>query len=205
MLEFTKKNRNLLLFLTLLGFFFILPFLNESKFSGFILTGFLSLVLIFSIFAAGSTKKASRIAVFLGIIALLAGWWDSPYTQTNASIIISKIAFCLFFVFVAGMLLKRIFHAKKITARTLKKIFDLIEKGDEDAMGNYLYKGMSIHISQYRATGAERYALLYKRRRKQGLCVQCGEKVTKKNPRTGRLYRLCEYHREMIDKNRHNR
>jgi ion channel len=119
MLKFVKKNRNMLLFITLISFFFLLPFLTESTLSGFVLTGFLSLVLVFSVFAAGSTKKVSRIAVLLGGVALLTGWWDSPYIQTSESIVISKIAFCLFFVFVATMLLKRIFNTKKITANTI--------------------------------------------------------------------------------------
>lgn len=41
---------------------------------------------------------------------------------------------------------------------------------------------------------------LYKKRREQGLCIRCGNKVRKINPHTEKLYRLCEYHREITDK-----
>jgi hypothetical protein len=41
---------------------------------------------------------------------------------------------------------------------------------------------------------------LYNKRRENGLCVRCGIKVTEKNPRTGKLYRLCAEHREITDR-----
>jgi hypothetical protein len=89
---------------------------------------------------------------------------------------------------------------KKITIKALEKILDNLKNGSDDAIGNYLYKGLRIQISQYKATGTERYMRLYKNRRENGLCVRCGKKVTRKNPHTGKLYRLCEYHREITDK-----
>ncbi len=88
---------------------------------------------------------------------------------------------------------------KKVSKKKLQEIIDNIKSGSEDAIGNYLYKGFRIQVSKYQATGTERYMRLYNKRRKEGLCVRCGEKVTKKNPRTGKLYRLCEYHREVTD------
>jgi hypothetical protein len=91
---------------------------------------------------------------------------------------------------------------KKITIKSLDKIFELLKKADEDSIGTYLYKGLRVQISKYKATGSERFSRLYHRRRNNGQCVVCGTKVTKKNPRTKRLYRLCETHREKIDKKR---
>ena len=89
---------------------------------------------------------------------------------------------------------------KKITAVSIKKIFSFLTKGSEEAIGNYLFKGFRIQISRYKSSGTERYMRLYKKRRDQGLCIRCGKKVTKKNPRTGKLYRLCEHHREITDR-----
>mgnify|MGYP001555804832 FL=1 len=89
---------------------------------------------------------------------------------------------------------------KKVTIKTLEKVMADLKKGADSAIGNYLFKGFRIQISQYKSSGTERYMRLYKRRREEGLCVRCGKKVTKKNPRTGKLYRLCEYHREITDK-----
>jgi len=89
---------------------------------------------------------------------------------------------------------------KKITMKTIQKVVEDLKKGSEDAIGNYLFKGFRIQISKYKSSGTERYMRLYRKRREQGLCVRCGEKVTKKNPNTGKLYRLCDYHREITDR-----
>ena len=86
--------------------------------------------------------------------------------------------------------------------KKLQELIDSLQTGSEDSIGNYLYKGFRIQVSRYKSSGTERYMRLYKKRRDQGLCVRCGEKVTKKNPKTGKLYRLCEYHREITDKKR---
>ncbi|GBF51560.1 profilin domain protein [Leptospira ryugenii] len=90
---------------------------------------------------------------------------------------------------------------KSVKTDDLSKIFSSLKKGDEAAIGSYLVKGVRLQISKYNLTGAERVQLLYKRRRAQGLCIVCGTKVSKKNPATGKLYRLCEIHRNKIDKN----
>lgn len=91
---------------------------------------------------------------------------------------------------------------KKITLKKLQDIVDSLQEGSEESIGNYLYKGFRIQVSRYKSSGTERYMRLYRKRREQGLCVRCGEKITKKNPKTGKLYRLCEYHREVTDRKR---
>ncbi len=89
---------------------------------------------------------------------------------------------------------------KKVTIKSLQGILDNLKEASEEAIGTYLYKGLRLQISKYKASGSERFARLYHRRRKQGLCVVCGKKVTQRNARTGKLYRLCDVHREKIDK-----
>ena len=87
----------------------------------------------------------------------------------------------------------------KVNPASLDKIAADLKKDPELAIGNYLYKGYRIQISKYKASGAERVQQLYKRRRDNGLCIVCGTKVTRKNPSTGKLYRLCDTHRSLID------
>ena len=89
---------------------------------------------------------------------------------------------------------------KKVTINKLEEILDELKEASEAAIGTYIYKGLRIQISQYQASGAERFARLYHKRRTLGLCVVCSAKVTAKNPRTGKLYRLCALHRKKIDK-----
>ena len=88
---------------------------------------------------------------------------------------------------------------ENVKPEDLKKIFDHLKKESDEAVGSYLYKGFRVQISKYMQTGAQRVQFLYKKRRELGLCIVCGKKVTKKNPTTGKLYRLCETHRKTID------
>lgn len=89
---------------------------------------------------------------------------------------------------------------KKVTIKTLEKVIKDLEKGSEEAIGNYLFKGFRIQVSKFKSSGTERYMRLYRNRREEGLCVRCGKKVTRRNPNSGKLYRLCEYHRSITDK-----
>ena len=89
---------------------------------------------------------------------------------------------------------------KKVTIKNLEKVLEDLKQGSDNAIGNYLFKGYRIQVSRYKSSGTERYMRLYNTRRENGLCVRCGIKVTDKNPRTGKLYRLCEKHREMTDR-----
>lgn len=88
---------------------------------------------------------------------------------------------------------------RKVDPGQIDKIAEDLKKDPEKSIGNYLFKGFRIQISKYKASGAERVQQLYKRRRAQGLCIVCGTKVTRKNPVTGILYRLCDTHRAEID------
>jgi len=88
----------------------------------------------------------------------------------------------------------------KITAKKLQGIIDELVNGSEDARGTFLYKGFRLQISKYKASGAERTSRLYHKRRQLGLCIRCGTKVKNKNPRTNKLYRLCDHHRNIIDR-----
>ncbi|HMV45275.1 MAG TPA: hypothetical protein PK079_22510 [Leptospiraceae bacterium] len=77
----------------------------------------------------------------------------------------------------------------------------IIEKSDE-AIGLFVYNGFRIQVSKYKMDGGSRVRILYNKRRAKGLCIICVSKVTKINPITGKLYRLCETHRTSIDKER---
>ena len=89
---------------------------------------------------------------------------------------------------------------RKITSDALKHVFTDLRTGDEKAIGTWLFKGYRVQVSRYQSSGTERSALLYRKRRDQGLCVRCGVRVTRKNPLTGMLYRLCDAHRKEIDR-----
>ena len=87
----------------------------------------------------------------------------------------------------------------RITEQALRRLAADLRAGRDAAVGTWLYRGLRVQVSRYRASGTDRTARLYRLRREKGLCVRCGVRVTRKNPATGRLYRLCEEHRRTID------
>ena len=89
---------------------------------------------------------------------------------------------------------------RKITPDGLKRVLAHLKAGNEKALGTWLIKGHRVQVSRYKSSGTERSALLYRKRKGDGLCVRCGTKVTRKNPLTGALYRLCDTHRKEIDR-----
>ncbi len=91
-------------------------------------------------------------------------------------------------------------NPRKIDSESLRKVFSELKTGREQSTGTYLYRGYRVQISKYQSSGTERSAQLYRKRREQGLCVRCGTRVSKRNPLTGKLYRLCDDHRKEIDR-----
>jgi hypothetical protein len=88
---------------------------------------------------------------------------------------------------------------KKVSIKDLQNVLKNLEKGSEEAIGNYIIKGFRVQVSKYKSSGTERYMRLYRNRREKGLCVRCGVKVSDKNANTGKLYRLCKHHRDITD------
>ncbi|MGL4370241.1 MAG: LIC10235 family protein [Spirochaetota bacterium] len=91
----------------------------------------------------------------------------------------------------------------KTTVKDFEKVLKKIGTKSLEACGTYIIGDFRLDVRKTKPlSGSERVSLLYKRRKEQGLCVVCGKKVTKKNPKNGQLYRLCETHRTKIDKSR---
>ncbi len=90
---------------------------------------------------------------------------------------------------------------KKLTEKSLQKLFETINSRSLKAVGTYSFGDFKIDVRRP-LTGAERYNKLYHERRDKGLCISCGKKITKKNPHTGKPYRLCDEHRQIIDGSR---
>jgi hypothetical protein len=89
---------------------------------------------------------------------------------------------------------------KKIDFIHLIKIIRNLRRGSKQSVGKYLYKGFHIQISHYMQTGNQRVREFYRNRREKGLCIRCGEKVVRRNPKTSKLYRLCDKHLKEIDR-----
>jgi hypothetical protein len=88
--------------------------------------------------------------------------------------------------------------ARKSAYSNVVEAMEMIENGCKTAL-DIIHKGHRIKINPANQTGADRVRNLYHRRRTAGLCIACGKKVTKKNPKTGKPYRMCPKHRKKLD------
>ena len=85
----------------------------------------------------------------------------------------------------------------------IKDIRTLVKAIKSEEVGWFGYRSKKIFIGYKKGIdekGQTRKQRLYRQRRNNGLCVACGKKITKINPQTGKLFRLCDYHREKIDR-----
>ncbi len=90
----------------------------------------------------------------------------------------------------------------KIESVELNKISKKIQEKSDEAIGLFLYNGYRIQVSKYKMDGGNRVRILYNKRRAKGVCIVCETKVKRVNPSSGKLYRLCDTHRNSIDKQR---
>jgi hypothetical protein len=90
---------------------------------------------------------------------------------------------------------------KKVSANELNSLMFFVsnsknEEQRDNLIGNYTINGFNILIRKNRPlTSSEKFKRHYVKRRKLGLCVQCGSE-TSINPRTKKNYRYCNIHRE---------
>ena len=89
---------------------------------------------------------------------------------------------------------------RRIGEEALARVLAAVRAGRDTAVGTYLFKGLRLQVSWYGSSGTDRSARLYRVRRQRGLCVRCGARVTRRNPATGKRYRLCDAHRKAIDR-----
>jgi hypothetical protein len=86
---------------------------------------------------------------------------------------------------------------KKINSSMLDAIIDKIKKGDESTFGKYIFNNFKLIVSRKTPlSNVERSRKFYAKRRENGLCIICGEKIKRINPRTKKLYRYCDKHRD---------
>ena len=85
----------------------------------------------------------------------------------------------------------------KVTANDLTSLEKNLKNKSDDSIGNYLFNGYRIQVSKYNQSATERIRAFAKRRREQGLCVACGTKVKRTNPKTGQPYKYCDFHHDL--------
>jgi hypothetical protein len=85
----------------------------------------------------------------------------------------------------------------------VKSIKTIVNKIKGRVVGQFVYQDLFIQVG-FRGgkdkSGYDSKQRRYWERRRKGQCVNCGKKVKKENPQTGKLFRLCDFHRKKIDR-----
>jgi hypothetical protein len=112
------ENRNLQFLIILLAFVVMLPFLQLTRTSYVIMTIFLSLVLFFGVLASGTAKHISKTSIILGCSSLLCLWAEF-FNSNLLTVWFAKVVFCLFFLYVAIVMLGKVIFNNIITANII--------------------------------------------------------------------------------------
>jgi hypothetical protein len=89
-----------------------------TRISYVILTVFLSLVLFFGVLASGTEKRISKTSVILGCSSLLCLWAEF-FNSNLLTVWFAKLVFCIFFLYVAIVMLGKTLFSHVITSNTI--------------------------------------------------------------------------------------
>jgi len=90
----------------------------------------------------------------------------------------------------------------KAKRKEIRNIRSLVNALKAKETGLFTYQGLSVQIGHTGGRdldGRSSKQRKYWKMKSRGRCVKCEKKVTKRNPQTGMLYRLCHEHRRQTD------
>ncbi len=109
----TRKYDNYILFFSLVGVLFLLPFLNALPILRFALVGQYTFVMFYLVFSARHTRGLYLIDIAFVVPTLLATWIDSIF-QNDYTFVASYLTMGIFFLYLQFLIIKQMIHAKKV-------------------------------------------------------------------------------------------
>ena len=154
----SRKYDNYILFFSLIGVLFLLPFVNAMPLLRFALVGQYTFVMFYLVFSARHTRALYLVDIAFVVPTLLATWIDSVY-QNDYTFVASYVTMGIFFLYLQFLIIKQMVHAHKVDTNTIM-----------GAMNIYLVAGLiwaytyillnhfdagSFHLSDYETMGKE--------------------------------------------------
>ena len=109
----SRKYDNYILFFSLIGVLFLLPFVNAMPFLRFALVGQYTFVMFYLVFSARHTRGLYVIDVAFVLPTLLATWVDSIY-QNDYTFVASYVTMGIFFLYLQFLIIRQMIHAHKV-------------------------------------------------------------------------------------------
>ncbi len=117
-LVLSRKYDNYILFFSLVGVLFLLPFVNAMPMLRFALVGQYTFVMFYLIFSARHTRAVYLVDALFVVPTLLATWLDSVY-QNELTFVASYATMLIFFVYIQYLVVTQMIHAHKVDANTI--------------------------------------------------------------------------------------
>jgi len=117
-LHLSRKYDNYILFFSLVGVLFLLPFVNAMPLLRFALVGQYTFVMFYLVFSARHSRPLYLIDIAFVIPTLLATWLDSIY-QNNITFVASYMTMMIFFLYLQFLIIKQMIHTHKVDTNTI--------------------------------------------------------------------------------------
>ncbi|MEN8147688.1 MAG: potassium channel family protein [Campylobacterota bacterium] len=114
----SRKYDNYILFFSLVGVLFLLPFVNAMPMLRFALVGQYTFVMLYLVFSARHTRALYLVDIAFVVPTLIATWLDSVY-QNEYTFVASYLSMIIFFLYLQYLIIMQMVHAHKVTTNTI--------------------------------------------------------------------------------------
>ena len=114
----SRKYDNYILFFSLVGVLFLLPFVNAMPMLRFALVGQYTFVMFYLVFSARHSRPLYFVDIAFVVPTLLATWIDSVY-QNNITFVFSYLSMMIFFLYLQYLIITQMIHAHKVDTNTI--------------------------------------------------------------------------------------
>jgi|LGOV01.1.fsa_nt_gb Ion channel len=114
----TRKYDNYILFFSLAGVLFLLPFVNAMPLLRFALVGQYTFVMFYLVFSARHTRSLYLVDIAFVLPTLIATWLDTVY-QNNYTFVASYLTMVIFFLYLQYLIIIQMIHAHKVDTNTI--------------------------------------------------------------------------------------
>jgi len=114
----SRKYDNYILFFSISGVLFLLPFINAMPLLRFAMVGQYTFVMLYLVFSSRHTRALYLIDIAFVLPTLIATWMDSLY-QNELTFVASYLTMVLFLLYLEYLIVTEMVHTSRVTTNTI--------------------------------------------------------------------------------------
>ncbi len=114
----SRNYNNYILFFSISGVLFLLPFINAMPLLRFAMVGQYTFVMLYLVFSARHTRTLYLIDIVFVLPTLIAAWVDSLY-QNEHTFFVSYLTMLLFLLYLQYLIIMEMVHTSRVTTNTI--------------------------------------------------------------------------------------